>query len=90
MIFLKQILLSADGHVYLCLVPDKVEENLVLYVKDFDEYVWEYKTIRIDEYHYRSLVEEVTGFVDWLNERFEENVTWFCFFADCFNGSDYV
>lgn len=72
MIFLKQILLSADGPVYLCFVPDKVEENLVLYVKDFDEYVWEYKTIRIDEYHYRSLVEEVTGFVDWLNERFEE------------------
>ena len=72
MIFLKQILLSADGPVYLCLVPDKVEENLVLYVKDFDEYVWEYKTIRIDEYHYGSLVEEVTGFVDWLNERFEE------------------
>lgn len=72
MIFLKQILLSADGPVYLCLVPDKVEENLELYIKDFDEYVLGYKTIRIDEYHYRSLVEEVVGFVDWLNEKFEE------------------
>ena len=71
MIFLKQILLSADGPVYLCLVPDKVEENLELYIKDFDEYVLKYKTIRIDEYHYRSLVEEVVGFVDWLNDKFE-------------------
>jgi len=69
---LKQILLSADGPVYLCLVPDKVEENLELYIKDFDEYVFEYKTIRIDEYHYRSLVQEVTGFIDWLNVSFDE------------------
>lgn len=70
--FLKQILLSADGPVYLCLVPDKVEENLELYIKDFDEYVFQYKTIRIDEYHYRSLVQEVTGFIDWLNKSFDE------------------
>lgn len=69
---MKQILLSADGPVYLCLVPDKVEENLELYIKDFDEYVFEYKTIRIDEYHYRSLVQEVTGFIDWLNVSFDE------------------
>ena len=70
--FLKQILLSVDGPVYLCLVPDKVEENLELYIKDFDEYVFQYKTIRIDEYHYRSLVQEVTGFIDWLNKSFDE------------------
>lgn len=69
---MKQILLSADGPVYLCLVPDKVEESLELYIKDFDEYVFKYKTIRIDEYHYRALVQEVTGFIDWLNENFEE------------------
>ena len=69
---MKQILLSADGPVYLCLVPDEVEENLELYINDFDEYVFKYKTIRIDEEHYGSLVEEVAGFVDWLNEKFEE------------------
>ena len=66
---MKQILLSADGPVYLCLVPDEVEENLELYINDFDEYVFKYKTIRIDEEHYGSLVEEVVGFVDWLNEK---------------------
>lgn len=71
-IFLKKILLSADGPVYLCLVPDIVEKNLQSYIKDYDEYVFKYKTIRIDEYHYRSLVEEVIGFIEWLNENFEE------------------
>ena len=69
---MKQILLSADGPVYLCLVPDIVEKNLRSYIEEFYDYVYEFKRVKIDEYHYQILVDEIIGFIDWLNEKFEE------------------
>ena len=38
---MKQILLSADGPVYLCLVPDIVEKNLRLYIEEFETEIGE-------------------------------------------------
>lgn len=69
---MKRILLSVDGPYHLCLVPDIVADNLYKYVCDFDDYVWKYKMIKIDDMHYRSTVEEISGFIDWLNENFDE------------------
>lgn len=69
---MKRVLLSVDGPYHLCLVPDIVADNLHKYISDFDDYVWKYKMIKIDENHYRSTVEEITGFIAWLNDKFSE------------------
>lgn len=69
---MKQILISADGPIHLCLVPDIVANNLYKYICDFDDYVYKYRTIQISELEYRTTVEEVSGFIDWLNEMFDE------------------
>ena len=69
---MKKIVLSADGPLHICLVPDIVADNLLDYIDDFYDHAEKFKLIKYDDGKYAFTESEVDGFIHWLNRMFKE------------------
>ena len=69
---MKKIVLSIDGPLHICSVPDIVADNLFNYVNDYYDYAEDFKLVKFDDGHYMFTENEIDGFIHWLNRMFKE------------------